>query len=215
MKKSIILLFVPLFLGLSLPSCNNKGGSNNNNNNNNNESNSLIYIDAQDDKSFSLDFYEKSLLIYEDFNITVYGKDIQKVEWKSSNEEIASVDNGKVIALKTGHVSIVATVNENVNLTCEVSVVDYNITPYIVLNTPTNSINLEKDDHFVVRPSISYNGLNYQDGSFTFSCSDSCVSINDDGEITALEIGQANISISASWRGNESMDTINLEVNVL
>lgn len=47
-----------------------------------------------------------------------------EITWSSSDEEVATVVNGKVTAIKAGTATITASAGENITDTCEVTVTD-------------------------------------------------------------------------------------------
>lgn len=213
-KSSITGLLTLLSIAGLLVACKDQPSTSDSGNQSSNNS-ELIIIDEGDDGRFSLDFTSKSLLIYTDFTISIYGGEVESAVWSSSNASVASVSDGLVIGLATGNTVVSVLVNDVDTLTCEVIVYDEHLEAYWVLNAPENKINLEVGDTFTLIPMISYNGETYTDGETRFSLEGSSVAISDDGIITALALGQSLITVSGSWRGNETMAPIVLEVNVV
>ncbi len=124
----------------------------------------------------------------------------QNIRWKSSDETIATVDeSGIVTGLKPGEVTITA-ITEDGNKSAKAKV-----TVQGALNltlTLTGSDGKEAGD-MVLIPGETYQLVAKVDGAtgdsgVTFSSSNNCVSVSDNGLITAQTIGSAEITVTTN-----------------
>lgn len=123
------------------------------------------------------------------------------VAWDSSDDTVLTVDSaGSVMALKAGSAVVTAT-SEGEEATCTVTVLEAEFLPALVIGQDTE-LPLDIGDTFVVSPYVTYNGIRYNDGTFEFTSEDEDVfTVDENGTITAAGIGEARLTVSASWRG--------------
>ncbi|MBR4943492.1 MAG: Ig-like domain-containing protein, partial [Clostridia bacterium] len=128
-----------------------------------------------------------------------------EIEWTSSDSTIATVVDGKVNALKTGTVTITASANGVLD-TCVITVVNTAGDPQIMIDA-NEELQLRVGMTFQVAPTLVYNGSTYTDATFSFISGDSDVfTVSETGLITAVGEGDANLTVSASWRGLSGND---------
>ncbi|MGN1154563.1 MAG: Ig domain-containing protein, partial [Agathobacter sp.] len=123
-------------------------------------------------------------VIYNEANTT----DSKAVTWKTSNNAIATVSNGKVTAVAPGTVTITATCGSN-TATCTVTV-----------NQPLKEITLS-DNNIVLdigetkSLSVSYHPSNTTDNkTLTWSSSNESVVVVSNGKVTAVGAGTATVT---------------------
>lgn len=146
-------------------------------------------------KGISLNETSKELLKGQtlDLKVTCNPADADNIPattWKSSNPEVATVTNGKVVAVKAGTAKITATVG---TLTAECNVT--------VKEIPLNSISLDQADFELNKGKsktlkVIFNPENTTDdiSKVEWSSSDNTVVSVKDGKVTALKVGEATIT---------------------
>ena len=134
--------------------------------------------------------------------------DDKTVIWSSSDEDVATVDNGVVTAVGAGNATITATVGE-FTAECEVTVVSS--LESITLTADRTTDDLEAGD--TVNLTVGYNPEDTTDDkAVTWSSSDEDVAIVNDGVVTAVAGGTA--TITATSAANEDITAI-CEIRVL
>lgn len=159
------------------------------------------------ESSLALDKYASATLV-----ATTAGEAEGGVTWLSSDETIASVKDGTVIALQAGTATITASYG-TASATCSVTVSDAaGKTPTLKFTKTMTQIFV--DGKYSIEPKISFDGTDYTDGSFAFVSSDPTVaSVGEDGVVTGIKYGTATITVMAGWRG-AGADILTGEVTV-
>ncbi|MDE7412552.1 MAG: Ig-like domain-containing protein [Muribaculaceae bacterium] len=123
------------------------------------------------------------------------------VTWKSSNEEVASVNNaGRVTAIGEGTATITATTSNGLTASCLV-VVDIPVTSltidYEAMGIEDGAAQLKVNDQLQIK--VIVNPEDATDKTLTFSSTDpSKASVSSDGLVTAHSLGNVTITVSAS-----------------
>ena len=155
-----------------------------------------------------------SLLVYEDFTLEIEEEvNLDKVQWQSSNTSIATVDNnGKVIALAEGKATVTATLGDY-SETCVVNVNSSAITPMLNFDNLNEYVAIYKDLNYSINSVITYNYKEYTDYTCIYeSLNEQVATVNADGVITAVGVGETKISVTATWRGGVVKNTITVKV---
>lgn len=141
---------------------------------------------------------------YEPFNTT--GN--TKVTWKSSDEEVATVKDGVVTALKEGKTTITATI-DGISETCEVTVKEIPLESVAIEEQNVQlKINEEKQLTILYNPNDTTD-----DKTAVWSSSDeSVVKVSEDGKITGLKVGTATITVTVGEKTATTEVTVNQEV---
>ena len=127
------------------------------------------------------------------------------VTWSSSNEKIATVENGKITAIKVGEATIIASAGDK-KAECKVTV-----TP-----VPVSSVTLDQSEvELEVGQSVSLVATvepdNATDKTITWSSSDDSIAkVDVNGIVTALEPGEAIISANSGEQSAECLVTVKL-----
>ena len=117
-----------------------------------------------------------------------------QVEWSSSDNNIATVENGIVSAINAGTAMVTATVGGK-SATCDV-LVSKRFIPVHSITLNKTSITLEKNTSEVLIPTVSPD--NATDKTVSWSSSDiSIATVDANGKVTALGGGQATIIAKA------------------
>lgn len=144
-----------------------------------------------------LDPVSKNLKVGDSFTIsaTVTPEDVTNasLSWTSSDTKVATVDRyGVVKAVGAGGAVITCTTSNGLTATCVVTVLK-----------PVESITLNYDNITVKKGTIFYlsaqvNPIDAYDKSVTYSSSDeSIVTVDQDGTVTAVKVGTAEITVTS------------------
>lgn len=122
-------------------------------------------------------------------------QDVDNVVWKSSNENVAIIEDGKLIAISAGTAAITATVGDE-KQTQTVTVVDSGVTPTIDLD----SLPLLKGDSFTLVPTAYFKGRVMDDMTYEYSVADASIAAVNGNVFTGVDYGSTNVEIKMSWR---------------
>lgn len=159
---------------------------------------SFAACNKQEAKSFSLDRYALTLVEGESARI-VSSVDASSLTWTSSDETVATVNNGLITALKAGTVEI--TVKNAVDdAVCRVTVTEK------AMNVPalcvaSNEVLLVVGRTFDLQPSFVLEGEEVDSAEYTIEYSvdaGNVVSVAD-GVVTALTAGTAKVTVSVTY----------------
>ena len=121
------------------------------------------------------------------------GLNSSDIVWKSSNESVAIVENGKVTAISNGSTIITATINGN-STTCKV-IVNSNYISVTGINLNTNNLSVIKGTTATLTYTITPS--NATNKNATWTSSDESVATVENGKITAKKIGTTIITVSS------------------
>ncbi len=138
-----------------------------------------------------------SLNLFEKETLTATLKDLTgDTIWTTSNAGIAAVENGVVHALGVGTATITATVGEY-SAACEVTVARGELTPeFDVLG---DDISVMKNVEYTLDASMSIAGEEFTLATITFKTEGSCVSVDENGKLTALAYGTQDVTVTAVY----------------
>lgn len=141
---------------------------------------------------------ELSLIIGQEFTLiaTIVPENatVQTIEWSTSNADIATVENGKVIAIKEGTATIKA---EADGKTAECSVtVDYIHVQSITLDK--SSATLYEGEEFTLNTTITPDDATYSD--ITWTSDDPEIAKVEGGKVTAIKKGSTTIKAEADGK---------------
>ena len=135
--------------------------------------------------------------------------DDQKVEWSTSDAKVATVDNGKVTAVKEGSATITASVSGK-SATCAVTVKN-NVVAVTSVTLNKTSLNLIKGQSEVLVATVLPE--NATDKNVSWSSSDATIaSVGQDGKVTALKSGKATITAKAGDKSATCSVTVSTPV---
>ncbi|WP_052446896.1 Ig-like domain-containing protein [Candidatus Soleaferrea massiliensis] len=130
----------------------------------------------------------------------------KEIRWTSSNSEIASVENGRVTALKAGDVTINATsVDGNIQAQCSIHI-----------DVPVSGVRLDKTEETI------YTGATLQltatvlpedaaNKNVTWSVDDPSKASVENGLVTAKAVGQVVVTVTTEEGGFKATCTVNIE----
>ena len=161
-----------------------------------------------------LDITSKTVKVGESFNVvaTVYPSDAdnKNVVWTSENKDLATVNNGKVTALKPGVVRIYATSESDSRISayCEVTI-NQPVTG-ISLNYSNYTLNFIGD---VVQLEATVTPEDATDKEVNWKSSDEAVCIVSNGSVVAVGYGISVIIATTKDGGHMATCTIKVEDN--
>ena len=154
-----------------------------------------------------------SVLVYETVALSIeenYGMD--ELTWKSSDEAIATVENGVVITKAVGTVTITVSKGE-LSDECVITVRDDSVIPAVSLNVADNKVSLYQDLTYALQPTLSYNGKLVDSFTVEFESEDvNIATIDEKGLISGVGLGKTNILISIKWNTFELNEIVEVEV---
>lgn len=129
------------------------------------------------------------------------------LEWKSSNENVAKVDNnGNVTAISSGEAIITLTsLSSNKSDACRINVIDYKVNN---ISLATTNLTLKKGDKYQINPFLSPTKANRDNLTYT-SSNNNVATVTKTGEVTAINYGTATINIES----NNIIRTININIS--
>ena len=152
--------------------------------------------------------YKGQELVLEATYEPIYTTGDTEVVWTSSDEEVATVEDGVVTALKEGTTTITAEV-DGVKATCEITVEEIPLDG-IVIEEQDVSLNVgeEKDLHVLFNPENTTD-----DKTVVWTSSDeSVITISEDGKVKALKAGTATVTATVGDKTATTEITVNEEV---
>ena len=119
---------------------------------------------------------------------------VTNVTWKSSNTSVATVDNGKVTAVKKGSATITATTANGVKATCKVTVTP---APVEVTGVSLNKSTMSLAEGTTGRLTATVKPSDATNDSVTWSSSNTSVAtVSSGGTVTAKREGTATITVT-------------------
>ena len=132
------------------------------------------------------------------------------VVWSSSNEQVATVDNGVVTGVTQGTATITAAIDD-VKATATVVV---SAEPFPVLTISQNTVELLLGgEGILVTSEVTYDGQ-VVTTEFTWTVTDANIATVTDGLIEPLAIGETEVLVSTTYNGEHIEQKITVIVNV-
>ncbi|MBR7141866.1 MAG: Ig-like domain-containing protein [Clostridia bacterium] len=165
---------------------------------------------SQPQKSLTLDQTAVLLEVNDAFTLTATKKNIdEEVIWLCSDENKATVNEGRIFARSEGLVTVSVMAGEYM-ATCQVVIVKDGDLPR--LNLETYDTLVEFGDSFDLSPTLVYEGRRI-DANFEFSSSDKeVIDVSKKGKVTATGVGKTNVSVTASLYGYTTTTFVEITV---
>ena len=143
----------------------------------------------------------------------------QAVQWSSSNDAVASVQNGLVTANDVGTATVTATYGEQ-TATCAVTVDFGTLSATVTVNgydpdEDGDGVNIAVNDTLDLNGSVRFNGKTYTDARLSYRFSDESIGQEENGIFTAKKKGVTTVTVQASWRGLTSIPVVIFDINVI
>ena len=165
--------------------------------------------DSTPQKMLLLSETEKEIVLGDESVLSVYSYAYRDdtFTWTSSDSTIVSVNDGVLTANSVGSATVTATATDGVQGSCLVSVVTDGRVPVLDFDFDYgNSVTLLREQKFNFEGYVRFNGKVYTDGKMSYQSSNPAVGTLDaDGTFTATAVGSTEITVSASWRGLDSV----------
>ena len=130
----------------------------------------------------------------------------QSVVWSSSDDSIATVENGVVTAHKSGKAIITATAGER-SAACEITVSDK---VEILFGTSQLTVAVEKSD--VIPVTVKCNGVEVTPSSLAYKSDDEAIATVVDGRVTGVNVGTTTVEVTAVYAGVTAKKSISVRV---
>ena len=165
--------------------------------------------------SISLDKETLSINAYASENLTANLKNSEEViVWSSSNEEVAKVIDGKVVALGVGSATITATAGD-ISASCEVTVVEGAAPIFAEIS---DTLSIIKNKTKTLDTEMTLNGEEFSEVTYSFAVEpndgEAIVSVSEEGVISALAYGTQAVTVKAYFYGKE-VASATVEVTVI
>ena len=133
----------------------------------------------------------------------------KKISWKSSDNSVVTVSDGKLSALKVGNATITVTTEDGGRTaTCQVTV-SMKVVPVISVSLDKTSVELTEGDETTLTATV--NPDNATNKKVSWKSSNSSVATVSGGKVTALKAGTATITVTTEDGGK----TATCEVKVV
>ena len=133
----------------------------------------------------------------------------KKISWKSSDNSVVTVSDGKLSALKVGNATITVTTEDGgKTATCQVTVL-MKVIPVSSVSLDKTSVELTEGDETTLTATV--NPDNATNKNVTWKSNDNSVATVSDGKITALNAGTTSITVTTEDSGKTA--TCEVKVN--
>ena len=163
-------------------------------------------------ESINLNETDKKLLKNETLDLSVIYNpedttDDKTVEWSSTDEKVAKVEDGKVTTLASGTTYIKAKVGDK-EASCKVSV----IVPLTGIKLNKESVTLLKGQTDTLITTFAPEDTTFVGKASYKSSDESIITVNEDGKLTAIKEGEATITATVKDGENEFSATCEVTV---
>ena len=143
------------------------------------------------------------------FSVTVNGS-TEAVKWEITDDTVAKVENGTVIALKEGNAVVTAKV-EDKTARCQIKVSDNGLVLNVVTNVGNEELNILVGDTFDLTYEARYNNKTVPAKISVTVLNGEIASVSG-GKVTGKKTGSTQIALEAEWNGMSTFDVIDLNV---
>lgn len=155
----------------------------------------------------------KNMLVGDTDILTVdyTGKKDAKIEWSSDNQSVVTVTDGSIEAVGEGTANVTASCGK-ATATCTINVTYGNTLPELINGYGfEEKYTIYKNDSLHFTPAILFRGRTYTDATFEIiSSNPDVVEVLGNEVVAKSQIGQAVITITASWRKFNATNTLTL-----
>ena len=128
------------------------------------------------------------------------GEDVKDVTWSSSDESVATIEDGKLVGLKAG-TTVITAVKGNEKQEQKISVVDNGKKPTINVDY----LPVMRGSEYKLDTKAYFNGLQLDNTTFTYSVANTAVASIANNALTGVSCGQTTVTISLSWRNQTNV----------
>ncbi|PWM75290.1 MAG: hypothetical protein DBX59_02355 [Bacillota bacterium] len=123
----------------------------------------------------------------------------ETIVWTTTDDKVASVNAGKIKAGKVGTATITATAGE-ISDSCSVTVKKGTMPVFTGLDAELSMI---KGTTETLEPSLSFNNAAFVGAGISYATTGNVVSVTQEGVITALNYGEQDVVVKATYNGDE------------
>ena len=155
----------------------------------------------------------KELVLGDSFYLNPTLKNVEgDVTWTSSDPTVLKVVDGVVETLAVGTSTVTASY-EGVSDTCVITVVDGNLLPNLLTESgiEKSTTVLSVGDEYLIEPYLTFNNKRFDDVTYEYAVVGTAITV-DNGKITAVQEGKANVTITATWRGKTASLSFDVQV---
>lgn len=147
--------------------------------------------------------------------ITPNDADNQDLTWTSSNDSVATVSNGVVSGVSEGSTTITASTNNGLSTTCEINVAQATINLYkgSEATLVEDSLQMQDGETLQLSAKLFVGETEISNPTFTWTSSETTVATINNGLVTSVKEGSADITIKTTIDGKEVELTNALNVN--
>ena len=148
---------------------------------------------------FELNLFNESveLELFEEFDLQYTATDDKKLTWIVADPSIATVSNGKIVALKEGE----TTVTLQSGTIKDVCTIKVNGLKGELFNIAVEQaqVSLYAGENYTINPTVTYGSKTLENATFTYESFDSAVaSVSSTGVLTANTVGTTSVSVTAT-----------------
>lgn len=194
-NRFIIILFVLIILCVSaftLTACKAKVNDDNGGNSTNSSSSDLTNTLELTRTAVQLVYGESAVVVarYKD-------KEGVALEWKSSDESVATVDDGVISSTGLGTATITA-IYGDLKAECSVSVTYGDYQPILTIDHLGDELILLKGDIYDLVSRVTFNGKSYS-CDLTAEIEDNTIASFENGKVKALKQGETEVIVKGNW----------------
>lgn len=181
----------------------------------------IEYVKTQKEASVTFSQTERNLTVGDMFLLQPSYEKIEgySLKFSSDNDSVAKVDEntGLVTALNVGTANVKAVYTNGVKK-AEASVkiiCDFgNYLPEVKLGNVLQNAGVElyAKATFKLAPYVSFNGVSFADGTFSYIVEDTSIASVNNGVITANKNGETSLTIDCTWRGKRVVESVPVTV---
>lgn len=162
----------------------------------------VVHVDYIPVQSISLDKFSITLYEGEDYTlvgtITPENATYKDITWTTGDNEIATVENGKVLAVKKGNTTITATANGK-SATCSVEV----LSSIAEISLSKTALSMIVGDSEILQAIITPEDATLREDIKWESSNDDVVTVDSSGKVIAVKEGEATITVSVEGKKAE------------
>lgn len=137
-------------------------------------------------------------------------EDVKDVTWSSSDESVATIEDGELIGLKAG-TTVISAVKGNEKQEQKISVVDNGKKPTINVDY----FPIMRGREYKLDTKAYFKGLQLDNTTFTYSVANTAVASIANNALTGVSYGETTVTISLSWRNQTNILTKTVPCDVM
>lgn len=181
----------------------------------------IEYVKTQKEVGVTISQTERNLTVGDKFLLQPSYDKIEgySMKFSSDNDSVAAVDEvtGLVTALNVGTANVKAVYTNGVKkaeATVKIICDFGNYLPEVKLGNVLQNAGVElyAKATFKLAPYVSFNGVSFADGTFSYIVEDTSIASVSNGVITANKNGETSLTIDCTWRGKRVIESVPVTV---